>query len=184
MPVIKDKGHSKYPILLGSYSLTFLYSYHICQDVAKAQWSNLAFASYFTFSFTVPTPNRTQLCMSMFLQRKVGKFFFVLKETWIFILNGSWVFPISLGGAPTGGLLNQRSGGDFGHDYQEEGWFHLSWVSIKSSSFATQSSSPLHRHAFPLGEEMKAETHRRNVVDVSRILDPDNEFGCGLSSAR
>ena len=115
---------------------------------------------------------------------KGGNVLFCCVETWIFSLNGSSVFPISLGGAPRGGLLNQGSGGDFGHDYQEEGWFHLSWVSIKSSSFATQSSSPLHRHAFPLGEEMKAETHNSQVVDVSRILDPDNEFGCGLSSAR
>ena len=126
MPVIKDKGQSKYPILLGSYSLTFLYSYHICQDVAKAQWSLVAFASCFTFSFIVPTPNRTQLCMSMFLQKKVGKFFFVLKKHESSFLMVPGYFLISLGRAPTGPLLNQRSGGDFGHDYQEEGWFNHS----------------------------------------------------------
>ena len=135
MPVIKDKGHSKYPILLGSYSLTFLYSCHICRVVAKAQWSLMAFASCFTFSFIVPTPNRTQLCMSMFLQRKVGWFFLfwrkmnertALDTGRILIFMVPRYFLFLKGGAPTGPLLNQRSGGDFGHDYQEEGWFHLS----------------------------------------------------------
>ena len=38
----------------------------------------------------------------------------------ILILTVPGYFLFLKGGAPRGGLLNQRSGGDFGNDYQEE----------------------------------------------------------------
>ena len=54
---------------------------------------------------------------------KGGKVLFCFEkkkhDSSLLMVPGHFLF--SLGGAPTGGLLNQRSGGDFGHDYQEEG---------------------------------------------------------------
>ena len=49
--------------------------------------------------------------------------------------------------------------------------------------------SSLNHLAFPLDEARNAgagqpETHNSAWQDVSLILDPDNEFGCGLSNAR